>query len=223
MENSKTLYHFIIDRSGSMASCMTSTLNAYEEQLTRLTSLQEELPNQEISHSLTIFNNFVDQVIDFSPLEPGELGTSIAPRIKAEGSTALLDAIGLSVQRINNRYGDKIERNEMSVVVTILTDGYENASETFTYAQIASMIAKFENSGKWTFTILGAETDSFSIATRLNIRKENAMAFDKSDINEVFRVYGDAMQAYTRHKERGVITPEILRDIGEKDWRNKHR
>ena len=219
MKNSKTLYHFIIDRSGSMASCITSTIEAYEQQLTRLNSLQEELPEQQIFHSLTIFNNFVDLIIDFSPLESRHPRTSVAPRIKAEGSTALLDAIGLSVQRINNRYGDQIERDEMSVVVTILTDGYENASETFTYPQIASMIHKFENNGNWTFTILGAEVDSFSIAKRLKMNSENVVAFQKGHVNTVLNEYGEAMMSYSRAKEAGEIRKDFLKDIQNKDRR----
>ncbi len=120
MKNSMTLYHFIIDRSGSMASCMTSTIKAYEDQMANLASLQKELPDQQMFHSLTLFNNFVDQVIDFGPLEEKERRR--AGRIKAEGTTALLDAIGLSVQRINQQYGAAIEEDRLSVVVTILTE-----------------------------------------------------------------------------------------------------
>jgi hypothetical protein len=212
-----TLYHFIIDRSGSMASCMTSTIKAYEDQMANLASLQKELPDQQMFHSLTLFNNFVDQVIDFGPLEEKERRR--AGRIKAEGTTALLDAIGLSVQRINQQYGAAIEEDRMSVVVTILTDGHENASETYSYPQIARMISGLEETGKWTFTILGAEVDSFSIAGRLNINEKNVLAFMKEDMEEVFDEYGSALKSYSLLKEDGLIHADFVNEIKNRDRR----
>jgi hypothetical protein len=217
MKNSMTLYHFIIDRSGSMASCMTSTIKAYEDQMANLASLQKELPDQQMFHSLTLFNNFVDQVIDFGPLEEKERRR--AGRIKAEGTTALLDAIGLSVQRINQQYGAAIEEDRMSVVVTILTDGHENASETYSYPQIARMISGLEETGKWTFTILGAEVDSFSIAGRLNINEKNVLAFMKEDMEEVFDEYGSALKSYSLLKEDGLIHADFVNEIKNRDRR----
>jgi hypothetical protein len=217
MKNSMTLYHFIIDRSGSMASCMTSTIKAYEDQMANLASLQKELPDQQMFHSLTLFNNFVDQVIDFGPLEEKERRR--AGRIKAEGTTALLDAIGLSVQRINQQYGAAIEEDRMSVVVTILTDGHENASETYSYPQIARMISGLEETGKWTFTILGAEVDSFSIAGRLNINEKNVLAFMKEDMKEVFDEYGAALKSYSRFKNDGLMHCDFVAEIKNRDRR----
>ncbi|MGA1582338.1 MAG: hypothetical protein ACO4CH_03665 [Saprospiraceae bacterium] len=217
MKNSMTLYHFIIDRSGSMASCMTSTIKAYEDQMANLASLQKELPDQQMFHSLTLFNNFVDQVIDFGPLEEKERRR--AGRIKAEGTTALLDAIGLSVQRINQQYGAAIEEDRMSVVVTILTDGHENASETYSYPQIARMISGLEETGKWTFTILGAEVDSFSIAGRLNINEKNVLAFMKEDMEEVFDEYGSALKSYSRFKNDGLMHCDFVAEIKNRDRR----
>ncbi len=200
-----------------MASCMTSTIKAYEDQMANLASLQKELPDQQMFHSLTLFNNFVDQVIDFGPLEEKERRR--AGRIKAEGTTALLDAIGLSVQRINQQYGAAIEEDRMSVVVTILTDGHENASETYSYPQIARMISGLEETGKWTFTILGAEVDSFSIAGRLNINEKNVLAFMKEDMEEVFDEYGSALKSYSLLKEDGLIHADFVNEIKNRDRR----
>lgn len=200
-----------------MASCMTSTIKAYEDQMANLASLQKELPDQQMFHSLTLFNNFVDQVIDFGPLEEKERRR--AGRIKAEGATALLDAIGLSVQRINQQYGAAIEEDRMSVVVTILTDGHENASETYSYPQIARMISGLEETGKWTFTILGAEVDSFSIAGRLNINEKNVLAFMKEDMEEVFDEYGSALKSYSRFKNDGLMHSDFVGEIKNRDRR----
>lgn len=42
----------------------------------------------------------------------------------------------------------------MSVVVVIITDGYENASRFFSYHDIAKKIADLENTNKWTLHLL---------------------------------------------------------------------
>lgn len=217
MKNTKTLYHYIIDRSGSMTSCMPATVNSFKEQLNNLVKLQQEHPEQEFYYSLTIFNDHVDHIISPTAIDPhiNEKQMEITPR----GSTSLLDAIGLSIQNINDRYGRDIENDEMSVVVMILTDGYENSSRIFTYRDIARLIRQFEETEKWTFSILGADIDIFSIADHLKMNKENVIAFNKSDIHGVFAEYSDAMSDYIKYKRSGRIKKNFLDKILIKDKR----
>ena len=62
--------------------------------------------------------------------------------------TALLDAVGGSIDGIEKQYGEALKNDEMSIVMVIITDGYENASRYFTYHMVAKKIAismKLEN------------------------------------------------------------------------------
>jgi hypothetical protein len=81
------------------------------------------------------------------------------------------------------------------------------------------MISGLEETGKWTFTILGAEVDSFSIAGRLNINEKNVLAFMKEDMEEVFDEYGSALKSYSLLKEDGLIHADFVNEIKNRDRR----
>lgn len=73
------------------------------------------------------------------------------------GNTALLDAVGLSVQRLENRI-QTVPKEEKpdNVMVVITTDGYENASKKYTYATVKELIRQKSEQG-WQFIFLGAK------------------------------------------------------------------
>jgi len=66
MKNKKTLYHFVLDKSGSMGNCRETTVNGFNAQLETIKELQKELqkefPEQEFEVSLTIFDEHIDHV-----------------------------------------------------------------------------------------------------------------------------------------------------------------
>lgn len=45
MKNKKTLYHFVLDKSGSMNNCIESTVNGYNAQLETIQKLQKNFQN----------------------------------------------------------------------------------------------------------------------------------------------------------------------------------
>ena len=47
MKNKKTLYHFVLDKSGSMSNCVETTINGFNNQLDTIKQLQKEFPEQE--------------------------------------------------------------------------------------------------------------------------------------------------------------------------------
>jgi hypothetical protein len=57
MKNKKTLYHFVLDKSGSMFNCIESTVNGYNAQLETIQKLQQEYPEQQFLVSLTIYSS----------------------------------------------------------------------------------------------------------------------------------------------------------------------
>ena len=64
------------------------------------------------------------------------------------------------------------------VVVTIITDGLENASREYSGAAVRKLVEELKGEG-WTFTYMGANQDSAGVAFNLSIR--NARNFDCSD------------------------------------------
>ena len=85
------------------------------------------------------------------------------------GSTALLDAIGRSIN-----YMDQKESKKALFIIT--TDGYENSSREFSKDKIKKMIKKHTN---YEFMYIGADIDSYTEGASLGIRKENISNYVK--------------------------------------------
>ena len=85
------------------------------------------------------------------------------------GRTPLYDAIGFSVKELQAKVKDGDH-----VLVTIITDGLENASRVYSAAMIKEMVESLSKQG-WVFTFIGANQDSEYAAGALGIR--SAMDF----------------------------------------------
>ena len=138
MKNKKTLYHFVLDKSGSMSNCKETTIEGFNNQLKTIEQLQKEFPEQEFEVSLTVFDNEVETL--YSHVSINQFRPLTSNMYHPNGGTALLDAIGISINEIRIKNESLILDNEMSVVMVILTDGMENASRQFSYHRIADMI-----------------------------------------------------------------------------------
>jgi len=83
--------------------------------------------------------------------------------------TPLYDAIGFGIQSIRKEVGEAD-----TVLVTIITDGYENASREYSGKAIAMIIDELKEKG-WMFTYIGANQDAIKVASEMNI--SNALNF----------------------------------------------
>ncbi len=178
MKKSKTFYHIILDQSGSMSDCVNQTLKGLADQRKEILAIANEFPGQEIRVGLTVFDHNIE--LKYSNLSVTELSRMNSFHYKPNGQTALLDAIGMSVaatQRLMVNEGD-------SAVIIILTDGYENASKEYSHKQIKELIQAKEETGRWSFTYLGATLDAVEIAKSMNIKAENSFAFEKKNMDK---------------------------------------
>jgi len=91
------------------------------------------------------------------------------------GTTALLDAIGLTLHEASTQAVP--ETKEAKVTVVIITDGHENSSETYNKDQVFDLIRKLEKDHNWQFVFLGANQDAIEEAQHLGIAKERALNF----------------------------------------------
>ena len=92
-----------------------------------------------------------------------EAGELTDKQYYVRGCTALLDAVGYTIQKIAH------EKEEGSKVIFIITtDGYENASHEYSYASLKKLIEKKKEEG-WEFIFLGANIDSIKTAGGIGI------------------------------------------------------
>lgn len=163
MNTNLTEIAYVLDRSGSMDPMIESAIAGFNE------FLQEQLDTPgDANLSLLLFDNEFLSLYSSTPLEDvRDLTTEdYVPR----GSTALLDAIGLTIESLGQKLATLPEEERPgTVIVAIFTDGYENASTRFTFEKIQKMITHQRTNYQWEFLFLGANEDAIATATRMGI------------------------------------------------------
>lgn len=167
----------VLDRSGSMQSIRKDAeggLNAFIE-------AQKAQPG-EARFSLVQFDHEYELVHSGVPIRdvPRCL---LAPR----GGTALLDAVGRTINDIGARLAALPEADRPGlVVVVIVTDGQENQSREFTRERVREMIAHQSDVYKWQFTYLGANQDAFAEAHKIGIASVTTANFAPANSRKAF-------------------------------------
>src|SRR5687768_6242931 len=119
MKTQKTIYHLIVDRSGSMINCVENTITGFNEQITHIRRLEEQYPEQEFTIGLTLFNDHVKHLhLQSSPVSAPFLTNET---YQPDGSTSLLDAIGVTSQLLKATQNESNRRIPTTVVVVIIT------------------------------------------------------------------------------------------------------
>jgi uncharacterized protein YegL len=143
----------VLDRSGSIATCLSECIggiNAFIEG-------QKKEPGEARFTSVLFDTEFITytdgmpikDVVPFDKL-------SYVPR----GMTALLDAVGHTIEMIGKRLDRTAEHEKPGkVLVAVLTDGLENCSKKFSYSQIREMIKHQREVYSWAFLFLGASLE----------------------------------------------------------------
>ena len=202
MKQQKTIYQLIVDKSGSMFDCIDNTISGFNDQVAKIKSMEREFHDQRFTMGLTTFNNEV--VHQISQAAPASIKPLTHQTYHPDGSTALLDAIGITVTKLEEEIHTNSTIEAATVVVVILTDGYENASKMFSLADIRAMISRLEETGKWTFSFIGATLDAMDVAEKMSIKRNNSYSFDKSQMNsEVWDKLSCSMDNYMHKKLSG--------------------
>jgi uncharacterized protein YegL len=159
---------FILDRSGSMEAHTGAAIAGFNEFLRDQQSVEGQA-----RLTLVLFDDRIEIPIDNIPVsEVVELDTRT---YTTRGSTALLDAIGETVDSFKVRTRDlPPESRPDQVIFAIFTDGEENASRRFTWKDIAGKIQRRQEKQGWQFLFLGANQDAIATAAQMNIHAHNA-------------------------------------------------
>ncbi len=209
MKNKKTYYLLILDRSGSMQDCVNETISGFNEQLQMIGNMRERFPEQEFYVSLTTFSDEVQHTFD--KVNAREIRQLDKKQYQPNGSTALLDAIGEGVMKLKSEIAIEVANDEASAVVVILTDGYENASRIFDWKGIRQMIRELEATSCWSFSFLGASADAVDVASRMNIKRSNAMHYSPKEMSKTMNHLGNSLIEYANAKSMGVISDDFLK------------
>lgn len=163
MNNNLTEMVFILDMSGSMSNLTQDTVGGYNS---LIKTQKEEKGDAKVTTVL-----FDDRYIVLHD----RVDIKIVPEMTTNdyrplGVTAMLDSIGKTIQSVGQKLAALPEEERPgNVIVTIVTDGYENASMEYTYPQIKDMIIHQKEKYNWVFTFIGANIDTMEVGGRLGI------------------------------------------------------
>jgi hypothetical protein len=161
----------ILDRSGSMESIRADAIGGFNTFIEG----QKKVAGT-ASVSLVLFDH--EYSIAYSNIGLNEVKLMDSATFVPRGSTALLDAIGRTINDVGARLSNMLEDDRPEkVMVCILTDGYENCSKEFTKSKIKEMIELQRNQYNWEFSYLGANQDAFAEAGNLGISKQYTAGF----------------------------------------------
>jgi uncharacterized protein YegL len=174
MEVKNIINLMILDASGSMESIYNQALSGVNETIQTIRMGQKEHPEFEQSLTLASFNsgkNYLNVKYSATPID--EVKEITKEDYIACGCTALYDAMGEMISELKRKVTP-----EDRVLVTVITDGYENASIHWSGPQIKSLVEELRHEG-WTFTYIGANQDVEAVAGSMGIH--NSMAFEETE------------------------------------------
>ena len=159
----------ILDESGSMCSIEKQAIDGVNETLQSVRAAQKKYEDQEHYVSFVTFNSSsIKTVLD--RVEATKVEDITPAQYNPSCSTPLYDAIGKSVMELKK----SVAEND-KVLVTIITDGYENASREYSQSSVKALTEKLGQRG-WTFAYIGANQDAMAVSHGLGIK--NAMNFE---------------------------------------------
>jgi hypothetical protein len=191
----------VLDRSGSMQSIGTSTVDGFNSFVK-----EQKAAEGEATITLVQFDN--EYQVDYKNQPINEtvdliLGETFVPR----AMTALFDAVGKTINEV---------KTKNDVVFVIITDGMENASREFTKNTVFEMIKEKESKG-WNFIFLGANQDAIKAGGELGIKAGNSMTYNANNgsVNAMYTNLSSKIGNFRSAKMNVNITTDSLANVLE--------
>ncbi|MFN5355555.1 MAG: vWA domain-containing protein [Bacteroidota bacterium] len=200
MENKHQVHNLIIlDESGSMEGIKNTIIQGFNELVQTIQGIEQQFPDQEHLISFVSFNGLGHKSIHFR--EPAvSLKQLDMTSYMPNASTPLFDAMGFAINKLKHSLQ---EQSAYNVLVTILTDGEENASKEFSGATIKQLVDELKLE-RWTFTYIGTDHDVEKIALTLSINNTLVFERNEEDIKRMF----DREKVSREHYSRRIQSSE---------------
>jgi Mg-chelatase subunit ChlD len=182
-ENTIQVYNLILlDESGSMQSIKQATIGGFNETVQTIKHVQKQFETQRHHVSLLTFNglSITTKLFNQPVAVLQELNDA---SYQPASMTPLFDAIGMGVTDLRKSL---VGAAPCTVLVTILTDGEENASKEWTSESVKKLIEELRPQG-WTFTYIGANHDVTAVAASLSIQNSMRFNANAAETQEMFR------------------------------------
>ncbi len=208
--NNITEIVYILDRSGSMSGLEEDTIGGFNSMIDK-----QKKTNEQAFVSTILFDNETTVLHDRVPIN--KIGKMTNKQYYTRGSTALLDAIGGSINHIGNihKYARKEDIPSKTIFV-ITTDGMENASRNYSYETVHKMIKRQKEKYGWEFIFIGANIDSEKEAKRFGINKERAVNYMRDKVGTA-NLYASVSKAVCSAM-KAESAMEMYESLNDSDW-----
>ena len=190
MKKNSTELAFILDKSGSMHGLEKDTIGGFNSMLDKQKSAEGECRVTTVlfDSNYTLLHDRID-IAAVRPMTDEDYC--------AGGSTALLDAVGTTIDKIRNVQKNSAEEGRAEkVLFVIITDGMENSSREYSLRNVRSMIEEQRKNG-WEFVFLGANIDAVETARHFGIGADRAVNYhsDHEGTQLNYEVLSEAVSA----------------------------
>ena len=166
----------ILDKSGSMSSIAKAAIAGFNETVGGIRSAQERFKDtQEHFVSLMIFCNCEKRLV-YDKVPVAEVKELTSKDYQPCCCTPLYDAMGISINALFNDIKDK---EDATAMVTVITDGLENASKEYSGKAIKALVERMKDQEGWNFAYIGTNQDVEAVSASLNI--DNHFTFEDDD------------------------------------------
>ena len=173
----------ILDKSGSMSSIARAAIAGFNETVGGIHSAQERFKDtQEHFVSLMIFCNCEKRLV-YDKVPVAEVKELTSKEYQPCCCTPLYDAMGIS---INALLKDIKDLEDATAVVTVITDGLENASKEYSGKAIKALVERMKNEEGWNFAYIGTNQDVEATSASLSIDNHIAFRDDEAGMSEAW-------------------------------------
>jgi uncharacterized protein YegL len=206
MKQDLTEIVFLIDRSGSMSNLTEDTVGGFNSFIK-----EQKEKDGEAKLTTVLFDNYYEIFHDGVDIKNVKNITN--KDCYARGATALLDAIGKTINEVGCRLNGMAEDEKPSKVIFIITtDGQENASREFTVDVVKKIVETQTNVFNWQFLFLGANIDSFSSAMSIGIQSAFVSNYSANHIGGQ-SVYNTVNKTVSSYRTTGNVDTDWAKDV----------
>ena len=181
----KRIFNLIIlDESGSMYGLEKMCVDGVNETIQTIKNASKANPNQKQMFSFITFSGsamgelpirvktYLEEItnVDEFPV------TAYAPN----GCTPLFDAMGIALTELEKKVTD-----DDIALVTVITDGYENASRMYSQKAIQNLVSRLDERG-WVFTYIGANQDAMYESSKVGIKNSLNFCADEEGMKKMW-------------------------------------
>lgn len=208
MKKKRTELVFILDKSGSMSGLETDSIGGYNSMLA-----QQRALTHDCLITTVLFDN--ECLLLHDRLKLTKVKDMTHKDYLVGGSTALLDAIGQTIQHMSQM------KDARNVLFVIITDGQENASRQFTVQTVKRLLEQQKEAKGWEYIFLGANIDAVETASRMGISPDHAADFlsDSEGTQLNYQVIADTITTY---RTSGKLDEQLMDKIREDVQQRKH-